>query len=228
VDSLDLYAKIEPLIGFYEEYERLYDFYIDILDSFNAKTVLDIGCGNGSMLLKLKERGFEAFGIDKSEKMIDIASEKGVKAQKADLCSLKGEFDALIAVGDVVNYMREEELEKFFGCAERVLKKGGRFLLDINTFFGFEEVTQGVMINDEEDRFLAVESVFEEGVLDTLIVLFEKEGDRYKKEKGRIFQYFYTSEDIEKLSGLKIEKIEKFSLFSETEPDKEIIILKNV
>ncbi len=228
MNSLDLYAKIEPLIGFYEEYERLYELYIEILQTLQTKTVLDIGCGNGSMLLKLKKSDFKALGVDKSEEMIKIARKKGVKAIKKDLCSLNEKFDAVIAVGDVVNYMQKEDLKNFFKCAKDVLKKEGYFILDINTLFGFEEVTQGVMIKDTKDGFLAIDASFEDGILDTFIYFFQKEGECYKKEEGRIFQYFYRAEDIEKLSGMQVKNIKKVSLFSETEPDKEIIILKNV
>jgi len=228
MNALDLYAKIEPMIGFYEEYEKLYDIYIDILKSLKIKKVLDIGCGNGRMLVKLKNEKFEALGIERSSKMVKNSLEKGVNAKKIDLCDIKGEFDALIGVGDVFNYMDEKELKSFFECSKRVLKKGGFFIGDINTLFGFEEITQGVMIKEQKERFLAIEALFEDEKLYTDIFLFEKNNNCYKKEYARIVQYFYSSKRIEKLSRYTLWNKKEIKLFSDIKSDKEILILKNV
>ncbi len=81
-NSLDLYAKIEPLIGFYDEYEILYSSYLQLLYPLGVKSVLDIGCGNGKLLKLLEENDFNSFGIDRSEEMIKRSLSLGVKAEK--------------------------------------------------------------------------------------------------------------------------------------------------
>jgi len=43
LNSLDLYAKVEPFIGFYEEYEKLYDKYLELIEPLGVKKCLDIG-----------------------------------------------------------------------------------------------------------------------------------------------------------------------------------------
>ena len=60
--SLDLYAKIEPLIGFYDEYEKLYDIYIEAISTYKPKKILDIGCGRGFMLEKLINLNYDVKG----------------------------------------------------------------------------------------------------------------------------------------------------------------------
>ena len=47
INPLDLYAKIESLIGFDAQYEKLYQIYLHLLNSLHVKTILDVGCGNG-------------------------------------------------------------------------------------------------------------------------------------------------------------------------------------
>lgn len=227
MDSLDLYAKIEPLIGFYEEYERLYEEYLKILEEFDCKKVLEIGFGRGRFLELLKKRGYEALGIERSEEMLKRASKKDLNVKKKDLKDLKDSFDCAVAIGDVLNYMDEKTLRGFFKDLKRVLKKGGVFIADINTEFGFEEITQGVMLKDNEDAFLAIEAEFENKKLITDIFFFQKEGELYKKEKARIVQYYYPFEKIVKLSGLDPIDLREFRLFAD-EADKEILILKNV
>ena len=147
MEPLDLYAKIEPLIGFDAPYERLYERYIKELKSLHVNTILDIGCGNGKLLCKLCDEGFEAQGIERSAHMVERARQLGVHASMQELESFEAEtFDALIAVADVMNYMNPEELIVFFQEVARVLKKGGFFLGDINTLYGFEAVADGVMV----------------------------------------------------------------------------------
>ena len=51
---------------------------IDILNMYriNSGTVLDIGCGTGSLCIELGKRGFNTTGIDSSPKAIEIANNK--------------------------------------------------------------------------------------------------------------------------------------------------------
>jgi len=45
-----------------------------------AKTVLELGCGTGSVLLQLRSR-FEVAGVDLSERMIEVAKQKVPEAR---------------------------------------------------------------------------------------------------------------------------------------------------
>jgi len=228
LNSLELYAKIEHLIGFYEDYDRLYEKYLSLLKEYKGKTVLEIGFGRGRFLKLLQERGFRAFGIEKSEKMVSIAKKKGLLVSKRDIGDIFEKFSVCVAIGDVLNYMDKIELKNFFENLGKKLEKNGIFIADINTYFGFSQITAGAMIEDRDDVFLAIDAEFEDKTLVTDIFLFEKREDCFYKESARILQYFYTPDEIEQISGFKIEKIEPFSLFSDKEPDKEILILKNV
>lgn len=224
---LDLYAKIEPLIGFYSQYERLYERYIKELKSLHVKSILDIGCGNGKLLQKLCLEGFEAQGIERSAHMVERALELGVKASTRELESYEPEsFDALIAVADVMNYMTTEELSIFFQEVSRVLKKGGFFIGDINTLYGFEAVADGVMVKEEEGCFLSVDASFVKPVLTTTLTLFTAEETMYRKEQGVIFQYFHPIAFFKKLKALKFYTSYPIMLFVSDEADKTMILLQ--
>ena len=41
-----------------------------------GQKVLDWGCGNGRLLLMLREKGIKYFGLDQSDELIKIAKEK--------------------------------------------------------------------------------------------------------------------------------------------------------
>lgn len=225
--SLDLYAKIEPYIGFYDNYERLYGYYLKLLKEFNIKSVLDVGCGNGRMLERLSENGYKARGIDLSSKMIEIAKKRGVDAKHQNISEVKEKYDAVIAVADVLNYMDLPSLKRFLGYIKKALKAGGIFICDINTLHGFSDVADGTLVKEDNEVFLAIDAVFDGEILDTNITFFEKEGEWYKKYNGAILQYFHKEEDILDSTPLKFVDKKEINLFSENS-DKVIYRFQNV
>lgn len=212
------------MIGFYDEYEKLYDIYIKELSQFDVKNVLDIGCGNGAMLVHLSKL-YSAKGIDISPCMIKKACEKGVEATCKSIDEVDEKFDTILAVSDVLNYLDISTLENFLKDVERLLEEGGIFVCDINTLYAFEEITVGSMSVDRDEEFLSIESDFNDDVLVTLITLFEKEGEVYTKEQAEILQYYYAVSQIKSLTNLKLLDSKEVALFSD-KPDKNILIFQ--
>ncbi|MDR0408523.1 MAG: class I SAM-dependent methyltransferase [Campylobacteraceae bacterium] len=224
--SLNLYAKIEPLIGFYQEYEGLYDKYLQIITSLKPKNILDFGCGNGRLLEKLKVSGFDAFGIDLSQDMIQKALLKGVKAYNKDIKELSGDFELIIAAADVLNYFDKSELNNILNEIFSKLAPKGYFLADINTLHGFRHVADGLLIKETDKRFLAVEADFQNKKLVTNFTLFEQNGEYYKKEQAVIEQYYYPLEYFKKLNILYLKKVISIRMFDKKIPDKNLMIFQ--
>ena len=227
--GLELYAKVEPLLGFEEEIEGLYRLFVEIVAPWSPESLLDIGCGSGKFL-KFAQRSLSlkrALGVDLSETMVERARRSGVEAEAVDICELDGRFDAATAVFDVLNYLNGEELRRFMGCVENLLEPGGIFVADINTLYGFEEVSQGALVRRSEDRVLVLESIFEEGRLETSIDYFAKEdGECYVREEDRVVQYYHDVEDIASSSHLELVQVYPLALYGGDEPDKEVLLFK--
>lgn len=225
ISSLDLYAKIEPLIGFYDEYETLYSSYFKLLKPLHVESVLDIGCGNGKLLKLLENSGFDAYGIDRSSEMIKRSHKLGAKADSKELSDLKkNSFDCALAVGDVLNYLRDDELDEFFAQTKRVLKNEGYFLADINTQIGFE-VADGVMVRDSKKSFLSIEANYDEAILETNITFFEKNSSGYTKSSGKVLQYFHSRERFENIKNFKLLSSTSISMFSD-EDEKSLMLFQ--
>jgi SAM-dependent methyltransferase len=225
VNSLDLYAKIEPLIGFYEEYEELYENYLALLHPLKPQKILDIGCGNGKFLKHLQDNKYEAYGIERSEQMIQRALLLGVKASRQELDDFdENSFDCIVAIGDVLNYIPPKELDTFFLHVSKVLKPKGYFLADVNTLEGFE-VAQGAMACSKEDGFLSISADFIQDELRSTIVYFQKEGELYKKYEGEVIQYFHPQKYFKKQKYLDFKKSIYHSMFSD-ENEKEIMVFQ--
>jgi len=224
LQSLNLYAKIEPLIGFYEAYEELYDEYEKLIDNIAPKTLLDVGCGNGNFLKRFNH--LDAKGIDISSSMVELCRKKGLDVSCKKVEDITEKFDVITAVADVLNYLDKNELKSFLKAVENSLNSGGYFIFDINTYFGFSEVADGVMVSEDDSGFLAVEAEFLDDELVTDFTYFEKEDKCHKKYQWRIRQYFHNTKDIEKLFGLKLVEKKKINLFSEDEEDKIVLMFK--
>ncbi|BBG65415.1 hypothetical protein NNO_0712 [Hydrogenimonas sp.] len=226
--GLELYAKIEPLLGFEEEIESLYGLYIEILSSWKPKSLVDIGCGSGKFLLHAQKSLSlnRSLGVDLSETMVERAKQRGVEALAVDICDLNERFEAATAVFDVLNYLDESGLKRFMGCVEELLEPGGIFIADINTLYGFEEISQGALVKREKESLLALESAFENGRLKTYIDYFRPDGEGcYRREEDCVVQYFHSAEKIAGSGGLELIQIYPVTLYGD-EPDKEVLLFR--
>lgn len=104
----------------------------------NARSVLETACGTGSILLGLKNKGFDVWGIDSSEMMISVAKEKVPSAklfvQDMRNISLDITFDVIICVFDSINHLLKfKDWEKAFVSWKKHLNPGGIIIFDMNT-----------------------------------------------------------------------------------------------
>ena len=225
-NALDLYAKVEDLLGVDEVTPILNEYYYETLDGLNFKSLLDVGCGSGGFLAEVGRRypEVDALGIDLSAVMVEMTQTKGLQAQCIDLCKLEGKYDVITAIFDMVNYLDERALRRFLRCVEERLDVGGYFIFDINTLYAFKVVAAGSFIKDGDDRFVTIDSDYDEeaGEYYMDFTLFEKEGECFKKSQEAITQYYHTVAKIQKLSNLKLvskkpiaiygDEVEKFYL----------------
>lgn len=229
-DSLDLYAKVEDLLGVKEAAPSLYAHYLLFLNSVDFDSLLDVGCGSGDFLRQIQGALDipQVKGIDLSPLMVSKTLEQGYDAECIDLCDLNGRYDVLTAVFDMLNYLDKEQLAHFLGCVKEHLNDGGYFLCDINTLYGFENVAVGAYIVDDEERFLTVDSDFEEGEYSAEFTLFEKEGSCFQKSQETIKQYHHAIDNIVMLSGLELVQSDDVNLYDFDEADKLFLVLRKV
>jgi predicted TPR repeat methyltransferase len=230
-DPLDLYAKVEDLLGVKEAAPRLYAHYLLFLHTVDFDSLLDIGCGSGDFLQQMQGALDipKVKGIDLSPLMVAQTVKLGYEAECIDLCDLNGKYDVITAVFDMLNYLNKEQLESFLSCVKAHLHEGGVFLCDINTLFGFENVAVGSFIVDDEERFLTVDSDFENREYISEFTLFEKGSEGcFKKSQEIIKQYYHSVEDIVTLSGLELLENDEVSLYELEESDKRFLVLRKL
>lgn len=102
-----------------------------------AKTVLEFGCGSGS-LLKIFASNYQCWGIDLSAGMAAIARRKvpAARITVGDISKLKlaRRFDVIICAFDTINHIPKfTGWKQVFSRAYEQLEDGGVFIFDINT-----------------------------------------------------------------------------------------------
>jgi len=227
--SLDLYAKVEDLLGVKEAAPRLYAHYLLFLNSVHFESLLDVGCGSGDFLHQMQGALDipQVKGIDLSPIMVAQTLEQGYDAACIDLCELNGTYDVITAVFDMLNYLNKDQLKRFLSCVKEHLNEGGVFLCDINTLYGFENVAVGSYIVDDKERFLTVDSDFEKGEYISEFTLFEKEGECFNKSQESIKQYYHSVDDIVDLSVLELLVDDDVNLYELEAADKKFLVLRN-
>ena len=227
-ESLNLYAKVEDLLENSEAIEKLYSYYYEFLDSIEFRTLLDVGCGSGAFLSQInqKYRPFLAKGIDLSSVMVQKARLKGVMAEAVDLCELNGKFDVMSAVFDMLNYLPPQALSGFFECVSEHLNDNGYFIFDINSDYGFDNVAVGAYIVDDERRFLAIDSDYEDETYQATFTLFEKDNICYQKMQESITQYYHSIQSITEATNMNLVAIQEISLYDMEQADKLLLVFQ--
>ncbi len=228
MNALNLYSNIEQYLDFSDEVSTLYNTYDEIIKEINPSSLIDIGCGQGDFLLQIQTKNIHTFGVDLSSEQIKVCQSKGLNAQYINISEVKDKYFCATAIFDVLNYMDIDILKEFLTNTYSILEKGGYFIFDVNTLFGFEEVAQGTLNIDIEDKFIALDAYFEENKLTTNITLFEKTKDNlYDKKTDAIIQYYHKKETLVSLLnkiGFGVTKIVHFNLHIDEEADKYIFI----
>ncbi len=226
--SLDLYSKVEDLLGVKEVSPKLYAHYLLALHSLEFNSLLDVGCGGGDFIHQMKSAlDIDVIkGVDLSPLMVAKTKALGYEAQAIPLQEESSTFDVITAVFDMLNYLDPKALEEFLISIKEHLNDGGLFLCDINTLYGFESVAVGSYIVDDDDRFLTIDSDFEDGVYSSEFTLFERADNCFVKSQETINQYYHKVEDIIRYSGLELLSQEEVSLYDFDEADKLFLVFE--
>lgn len=102
-------------------------------------SVLDISCGSGRHSLVFAKKGLQVVGVDYSKEVLNEARKNAkmnnlsIKFVKQDIRKLKIEkkFDGAVMLGNSFGYFNEKDNEKVVANIAKILKKNGKFFLDL-------------------------------------------------------------------------------------------------
>ena len=153
-----------------------------------AQTVLDLACGTGSLSLLLAQKGYSVLGVDCSEEMLTVASEKSMElalpeppfwiCQKMQRLRLPYPVDAAVCSLDSVNYVTDpDDLAEAFRRVHLFLNPDGLFVFDINTPEKFARIDGESYVREDEGVFCVWQAAVEDGLCAYQFDIFEQEDD---------------------------------------------------
>ncbi|WP_153123333.1 class I SAM-dependent DNA methyltransferase [Peribacillus tepidiphilus] len=148
-------------------YEKWLERFSETIKKYRieGEKVLDLACGTGVFSILLKENGFNPTGVDLSEEMLMVASEKAqqkgyhIPFYQQDMTQLEGlgTFDAVVIFCDSINYLKkEEDVVNAFQSVLKHLKPGGLFMFDVHSVYKMEHLfhNQTYAINEEHVSYI--------------------------------------------------------------------------
>jgi len=142
----DTYKENEIYAEFLSQWDiHFYSKYIDALAGAvplkkeqsvpaSASRILDVGCGVGQVVLKLKERGYSAHGVDVSLANIARASSHSPECVVYDGRHLPFADEFFDSAGALNVLEHVEEPEDFLKELVRVIRPGGRLVISSPNF----------------------------------------------------------------------------------------------
>ena len=129
-------------------YERaILALFADLVHAAGGGAVADVGCGPGRITAHLHELGVDAFGIDLSPGMIDVArrDHPGLRFEVGSMTDLDladGSVAGLVAWYSLI-HIPDDQIGSVFAHFRRVLRPGGPLLLSFHVGDESRLKTQG-------------------------------------------------------------------------------------
>ena len=176
-----------------------------------VETVLDLGCGTGTIACLLAARGYRVVAVDGSEDMLAQAARKAEGLDRPPLflhqdmsrLRLGMTVDAAVSTLDALNYLTTERaLGETFRRVFRWLRPGGAFWFDVNTPAKFRRMDGQAYLDETEETFCAWRTFFSErsGICTYQVDLFRLRPDgtwerRFEEHRERA----WTEEQLRRL-----------------------------
>ena len=151
------------------DYEKIYKFIKELLGkkSLEPKLILEMACGTGGLTEKLA-RDYKLHAFDLSDDMLSVCQNKirsrNLRLFKQNMAgfSAPSTYDAIISVGDSLNYLTDvRDFEAAIKSAYAYLKEDGIFIFDLNTEYKFKNIPP-VTVDEVDDVLYIWENIYDE------------------------------------------------------------------
>lgn len=163
----------------------------------------DLGCGTGKITLGLLSRGYDVYGVDNSEAMLQRAMENAAEQNiQADFvygdinkCKFLKKLDFVTAMCDAFNYVKD--LSSVFNNISNNLVCGGKLIFDISSEYKLKNILGNHTYSDSCDGITYVwDNFLTDKKVDMELTFFEPVGELYAKTIETQTQYIHNTQDV--------------------------------
>jgi SAM-dependent methyltransferase len=134
VDEIFANPRLAAVYDLFDDDRRDLDAYVAIADELGAETVLDVGCGTGSLAALLAAGGWTVIGVDPAEASLAVARAKDpqVRWLRGDAAALPPVgADLAVMTGNVAMvFLGDDEWARVLRSVHRALRPGGSFVFE--------------------------------------------------------------------------------------------------
>lgn len=190
-------------------YRDTVEFYKQIIarEGCAPRTAVDLACGTGSVAILLAQEGLRVTGVDLSEEMLAVASQKAQDLKNPPLfvCQplqqlhLPRGVDLAVCALDSLDYIIDpDDCQKAIGRVFKALNPGGIFIFDVNSPEKLRAMDGQVFLDEDDDVYCVWRGEFDE---DTNICsygmdLFQRSGALWQRRFEEHREYAYSREQL--------------------------------
>ena len=211
-------------------------YLIQLFRTYNIAdgSLVELGCGTGTMSLLMAQSGFQIIGIDNATDMLTIAADKTFHQSNITLLcqdmaclELNRLYDGFYSVCDSINYLlSEEDVRSTFQGVKQYLKKKGVFIFDLKTPYFYQTILgdQVFCDNREDCSYIWENSYFEEDAVnqyDLTIFIRQPDCSLFQRFTETHYQKAYSlAEIIDLLAASGLEYVTAYDAFTNNPPSK--------
>ena len=205
-----------PLAPVYDKFTSDVDYaaFADFYEAVFAKrgktvrTLLDVGCGTGTLTVLLAQRGYEMIAADASTDMLCIAQEKFAElpdvvpplflCQSMTELDLYGTVDAAVSCLDAINYLPPKDLPELLRRLHLFLEPDGIFIFDINSPQRLRSLDGTTSVDEDENSLCLWRADFDvnEQTLCYGLDLFTRRGRFWQRSCEEHVEYVHEPETL--------------------------------
>ncbi len=201
-----------------------------------VSSMLDLACGTGSLAIAMAQRGWTVCGVDASEGMIRVASDKLSRTQyrddvlfiRQDMRSLRlpDPVGLVTSMFDSINHLLSpRDLLRTFRGVHAALVPGGYFIFDTNNERCYRTVWRQTQTVDHRDFTLILRNSYDRERRRAMVrlTLFEREGSVHTRSDETVRERCYANAEIRnalRRAGFEILRCEDFNFTADADVGK--------
>lgn len=200
----DLYDKLVFDIDYKLYAENIAKILLE--KNISDASILEIGCGTGNLTQEISKISKDILAFDISEEMLNHAYNKLIYLENVNLIKYdmykfpyeKYEFDAIVSLLDVINYIiNPEKIKELFYKIYQGLRDGGVFIFDINSKYKLLEVLgNNHFVFEKDNIFYTWESSLEGNLVHFELNFFVKVNNLYERIEEKQIERYYSIDFI--------------------------------
>lgn len=191
------------------DYRATVEFYKQIMarEGVTPRTAVDLACGTGSVAMLLAREGLRVTGVDLSEEMLTVASQKAQRlpqpprfvCQPLQRLRLPRGVDLAVCALDSLDYITDpEDCREAIRRVYKALNPGGIFIFDVNTPRKLRAMDGQVFLDEDDDVYCVWRGEFDEGsnICSYGMDLFQRQGDVWHRSFEEHREYAYSQQQL--------------------------------